>query len=41
MPDDDSKPRKTGCAILFVPTLIVISFRCGSGANEFREAGID
>ena len=24
MPDDDSKPRKMGCAILFVPTLIVI-----------------
>ena len=24
MPDDDRKPRKRGCAILFVPTLIVI-----------------
>ena len=24
MPDDDSKPRRTGWAILFVPTLIVI-----------------
>ncbi|MEI8371756.1 MAG: hypothetical protein WCJ35_02860 [Planctomycetota bacterium] len=24
MSDDDRKPRKTGCAILFVPTLIVI-----------------
>jgi len=25
MSDDDRKPRKTGCAILFVPTLIVIN----------------
>jgi hypothetical protein len=24
MSDDDRKPRKTGCAILFVPTLVVI-----------------
>ncbi len=24
MPDDDSKPRRTGCALLFVPILIVI-----------------
>jgi hypothetical protein len=24
MPEDNPKPKKTGCAILFVPTLIVI-----------------